>query len=141
MSALEWTPDHSIFVPVLDDEHKGMFEAMEGLRQLMVNGRLTAGGLKAMKEVVARATSHLTHEERLMRSSHYSAYDWHKRQHDTMRKRVTGFAGRAEQGDAAAATELLDFLKDWLRDHTGLHDRMMGAYLRNFSRAQDRSIS
>jgi hemerythrin len=138
---MEWTPDNSIFVPVLDDEHKGMFEALEALRQLMIDGRFTGDALKAMKAVVSRATSHLTHEERLMRSSQYSAYDWHKRQHDTMRRRVTAFAGRAEQGDAAAITEMLDFLQDWLRDHTGLHDRMMGAYLRNFSRAQGRSIS
>ncbi len=141
MSALEWTPEHSVFVPVLDDEHKAMFEAMEGLRQLMVKGRLTGDGLKAMKDVVARATTHLSHEERLMRSSRYSGYDWHKRQHDTMRKRVTQFTDRAEHGDAAAISELLDFLSDWLRDHTGLHDRMMGAYLRNFSRAQGRAIS
>jgi hemerythrin len=36
---------------------------------------------------------------------------------------------------------MVDFFRLWLRDHTGLHDRMMAAYLRNFGRAHDQAAS
>jgi len=38
------------------------------------------------------------------------------------------------EGDADGVSEAVDFCKGWLRDHTGLHDRMMSAYLRGYQR-------
>jgi hypothetical protein len=37
------------------------------------------------------------------------------------------------EGDAAAGLALVEYLTSWLRDHTRLADRMMGAALRNYS--------
>jgi hypothetical protein len=39
-----------------------------------------------------------------------------------------------ERGDPQAGFELVDYLSSWLRDHTRLADRMMGAFLRNRQR-------
>src|SRR5260370_33333581 len=80
------------------------------------------------------AEEHYRHEERLMRAMHYSSFEWHKRQHNAARKKSKPLPRRTEGGDAAAAEELLTFLSVWLRDHMGVADRMMGAYLRNYLR-------
>jgi hemerythrin len=80
------------------------------------------------------AEEHFRHEERLMRAMHYTAFAWHKSQHDAVRKRAKAAASRMEKGDSAAAGELLQFLSAWLRDHMSVADRMMGAYLRNYLR-------
>lgn len=71
-----------------------------------------------------------------MRSSRYPSYDWHKRQHDAARKRVAQFSARVDANETGAISEMASFLAAWLHDHTGLHDRMMAAYLRNYDRAR-----
>jgi hemerythrin-like metal-binding protein len=78
--------------------------------------------------------AHFAHEERLMRASRYSGYAWHLQSHDAARKRVRLAAERIGAGDASGVSELVDFCRGWLRDHTGLHDRMMSAYLRGYQR-------
>jgi hemerythrin len=73
-----------------------------------------------------------------MRGTRYLAFDWHRQQHETARKRLRQFAPLIEQGDGEAGHRLIEFLTHWLEDHTTVTDRMMGAYLRNQERAQIR---
>jgi hemerythrin len=69
-----------------------------------------------------------------MRQMRYEAYNWHKAQHDGVRRTIKRFVARAEEGDRRAGGDLLLYLADWMRDHTGVTDRMMTAHLRNFER-------
>jgi hemerythrin len=41
---------------------------------------------------------------------------------------------RIDAGQPVAAEELLAFLSEWLKTHTQVSDRMMGAYIRNVLR-------
>jgi hemerythrin len=70
-----------------------------------------------------------------MQASNYLSFAWHKQQHDAARKRLMHFAKRVEAGEDEAAVQLLEFLSSWMRDHVAVADRMMGAYLRNYSRS------
>ena len=130
---------HSVYIPKLDAEHKVIHEAVAELRQTIQEGALTEQARDALQALLYRLNAHLTGEERMMRTSDYPGYAWHKRQHDAVRNRVKGFTGRVADGDAGAMPEMLDFFRGWLRDHTGLHDRMMAAYLRNFERQRTKA--
>ena len=79
-------------------------------------------------------SKHFAHEERMMKSADVPDYEWHKMQHDTVRKRTTRFTGDLEQGNSAATMEMLEFLARWFKDHVSLTDRMMGAHVRNYER-------
>jgi hemerythrin-like metal-binding protein len=130
---------HSVFTPALDAEHRNISNAIEALRRM--SGEEGGGPLTFLRSLAERIEEHFAGEERLMRSSRYPSYDWHKRQHDAARKRVTEFAARAEANEAGAVSAAASFLAGWLRDHTGLHDRMMAAYLRNYERARGRAVA
>jgi hemerythrin len=69
-----------------------------------------------------------------MKAAHYAAYGWHKKQHDAVRWRVRRMVKRIDAGQPVAAEELLAFLSEWLKTHTQVSDRMMGAYIRNVLR-------
>lgn len=129
---------HSVFIPKLDDEHNRISQAIDEL-----NRTVAAGGEahEVLQDLVEDMSAHLAGEERLMRSSAYPAYAWHKHQHDAARKRLKQFSERINAGESAAVCEMVDFFRLWLRDHTGLHDRMMAAYLRNFGRANAQPAS
>jgi hemerythrin-like metal-binding protein len=104
---------------------------------------VAAGGEahEALQDLIEDMSAHLAGEERMMRSSAYPSYAWHKDQHDAARKKLQGFAERIGAGESGAVCEMVDFFRLWLRDHTGVHDRMMAAYLRNFARAQAQKAS
>ena len=128
---------HAVYNAKLDAEHRSVYEAAEELHQALA-ANAEVGDIRAVAHVlIQQINSHFAGEERMMRASGYPQYDWHKRQHDAIRKRMEEFPEWAEAGDCGRVSELLDFFQAWLRDHTGLHDVMMSAYLRNFERSHN----
>jgi hemerythrin len=127
---------HAVFIPEIDAEHKNIFRLADELREAVAIGAPADQSQPILRELIARAEDHFAHEERLMRATNYPAAVWHKGQHDTVRKRVKEFAPRIEAGERQAAPLLLEFLSDWLRNHTRLADCMMAAHVRNYERGQ-----
>ena len=123
-----------VYFPAFDAEHLELFNAMEDLSLALAGGAPAGAVQAAVRRLAEHVAAHFAHEERLMRASHYSGYAWHLQSHDAARKRVRMAADRVEAGDASGVSDLVDFCKGWLRDHTGLHDRMMSAYLRGYQR-------
>ena len=131
----KWSKMHAVFIPEIDAEHKDIFRLADELHQAVVGGAPADRAQAILRELMARGEDHFAHEERLMRSTQYLASAWHKRQHDTVRKRVNEFAPRIEGGERRAALLLLEFFSGWLRDHIRLADCMMAAHVRNYERA------
>ena len=134
MGSLQWTNSNAVFITEIDDEHKEIFEAVSNLQKVLSSGGPLLEIRKLTQRLVACTVEHFAHEERLMRASRYGSLRWHKQQHDSARSRVEQFVLRIEQGDTKAGLALIEYLKAWLRDHTRLADRMMGAFLRNQQR-------
>jgi hemerythrin len=136
MPLFKWTKAHAVFINEIDAQHRNLIRMADELHRAILAGAETSRTLELLKVLIAAAEDHFTYEERQMRSSQYSAYDWHRQQHDTVRKRINQFVPRIESGEAEAAMLLLEFLSDWLKEHINLTDRMMAAHLRNYYRLQ-----
>ncbi|MGA2116473.1 MAG: hemerythrin family protein [Bryobacteraceae bacterium] len=134
MRSLKWSTSHAVFVTEIDDEHKEIFEALSGLQAAISSPRPSPEIGKLTERLIASIVGHFAHEERLMRAALYSSRNWHKRQHDAAKRRVGQFVLQIERGDPKAGVELVGYLTAWLRDHTRLADRMLGAFLRNHRR-------
>src|SRR5579859_5813228 len=105
MRTLQWSQSHAVFISEIDDEHREIFEA------------LAAGDFSRLPHAIA---GHFAHEERLMQAARYSSMAWHKLQHDTARKRVKQFLQKIQAGDPKAAEALVEYLTNWLHNHTRL---------------------
>lgn len=141
MQPFKWNKKHEVFVPELDAEHRSLFRVAEELRTAVQVGSGQEHVGKLIAALGACVEDHLRHEERLMRASSYPAFEWHKQQHETLRKRVKAYSREVEAGDLGAVVPLVEFLAIWLKEHTGLADRMMSAYLRNYQRSHTRLVS
>ncbi|HUI57223.1 MAG TPA: hemerythrin family protein [Bryobacteraceae bacterium] len=131
MQHLKWSVSHAVFVTEIDDEHREIFDVVGKLQTALAAGATSMELREITERLIACAQGHFAHEERLMRASRYGSFAWHKRQHDTARRRVQQLVPQIDQGDSAAGAALVEFLTSWLRDHTRLADRMLGAFLRN----------
>jgi hemerythrin-like metal-binding protein len=134
MRTLKWTISNAVFVTEIDDEHKEIFEALAAFQKLSAEG----GGLpevrKACERLVTRMADHFAHEERLMRAARYDAEKWHRKMHLAARWRVEAFVDQLVEGSPEAAGELVEYLSEWLHNHTRVADKMMAAALRNHER-------
>jgi hemerythrin len=132
----KWTRVYAAFVPEIDAEHRALFRLGDELQQA-IEASADAERLNSIvQSIVTGLEDHFAHEERLMRSSHYPIYAWHKQQHDGARRRIKRLAASMSEGEGNAPLELAEYLAGWLKDHVGLTDRMFGAYLRNYDRLQ-----
>jgi len=133
MAALCWDTSHAVFVTEIDDEHQEIFAAVAAI-DIALDEAEPAEITRLVKLLLECIEDHFAHEERLMRAGRYDAYSWHKRKHDTARQRVAELGERVMQGDAEAGQALVQYLANWLEEHTRLADRMLGAFLRNHRR-------
>jgi hemerythrin-like metal-binding protein len=138
MPLFHWTKQYAVYVPEIDAEHRAIFTMGAELEQAAAAHAPKARLQEMFRALVADTEDHFTHEERLMREARYEAFDWHKKQHDGVRRRLKAYGKRIEANDREAPAELLQYLGHWLHDHTALTDRMLGARLRNFQRERRR---
>jgi hemerythrin-like metal-binding protein len=134
MGRFKWTSAHSVYLPEIDAEHRALFSLGAELQKGLDTGTELSDLRPTLVNLMASAEAHFKHEERIMKAAHYNAYAWHKKQHDAVRWRVRRLVKRIDAGQPVAAAELLEFLSDWLKTHTQVSDRMMGAYIRNVLR-------
>jgi hemerythrin-like metal-binding protein len=134
MSLFKWSKAHSVYLPEIDAEHRAIYQLGDELHKAVLAGADSAVLQPILVNLRETTEQHFRHEERLMRAIHYTAFDWHKRQHDAVRKRAKAAARRVAGGDSAAAGELVEFLSEWERGHMAVADRMMSARLRNYLR-------
>jgi len=134
MSLFKWSNEHSVYLPEMDAEHRGLFRLGAELHKGILAGRDFEQLKPILLNLLEAAEEHFHHEERLMSAVRYSAFQWHKKQHDTVRKKAKQLLKRIEAGDAGAPMELIKFLDSWLVDHMSISDRMMGAFIRNYLR-------
>jgi hemerythrin-like metal-binding protein len=138
MQLFHWKKSNTVFTPAIDDEHKTIFQATGELQQALHTRAPLFQVQEILHRLIACTEDHFAHEEKLMRGARYLAFDWHRQQHDAVRKRLRTYGPLVEQDDREAGHQLVEFLTRWLDDHTAVTDRMMGAYLRNQERAQIR---
>ena len=135
MRLFQWNTANAVYLAEVDAEHRAIYQAAGELHQASMGSAPAERILEILRSLIAHSEDHFAHEERLMQTSNYEAYAWHKQSHDTARKRLAEFAARMEAGSTGEVEELLEFLSGWLRDHVGVADRMMSAYVRNYQRA------
>src|SRR6185369_6909212 len=107
MPLFKLTKSQSCFFTEIDAQHRNLYLLANELHRAMLGGAENSRILEALRALIAAAEEHFAFEERLMRSTRYSAYAWHKQQHDTVRKRANQFVPQIENLDPAAAPLLI----------------------------------
>lgn len=134
MQLFKWTKAHAVFLPQVDAEHRNLFRLAEELHHAVEAGAEATRIQADLQSLITTIDEHFSHEERLMKAAACESYQWHKQQHDTVRKKAKKLTAEFAAGDSSAPNAFLEFLSHWFRDHMALSDRMMGAQVRNRDR-------
>jgi len=125
-----WKPSYELGIPEIDLDHRklvGMInELYEAIKQ--AHGHELIG--QTIDRLLEYAHRHFDTEESFMRASRYPGIEAHESEHQAFREQVKVMAARCCEGKCPPTIEMMNFLRDWLRDHVTTTDKELGKYLK-----------
>jgi hemerythrin len=119
-----WDNSYVIGIPEIDEQHRLLFDMIEGLAEV-AEGRSSSDGMTdTMGKLVALARSHVQYEETLASRHPDKAYEAVAREHADFLKKIEGLARLLETAPVDALHTTVEFLKDWVIDHTLIEHRL-----------------
>lgn len=130
--AIEWTPNLTVGVASIDDEHKKLFEMADQLFEAGRNNK-TKEFISEMLDFLDKYTKkHFQSEETYMKSISYPGFDDQKKKHTdfiaSLAKLKADFV--ASGGNILVILNANQMVVDWLLKHISIEDKKIGDYAR-----------
>lgn len=129
MAFIEWTEKSMVNIVKVDAQHKKLFEILNRLHASVVEGKEQSELIDILDQLIEYTVEHFETEEELFLDHGFPGYEEHKAAHDQLTATAVELQGKLKGGSATLSFEVLDFLHDWLMDHTLGLDKEMGPYL------------
>lgn len=130
MPFANWTPELAVGLAVVDQQHQGLFEAVNALHDAMQAGKGREELGRVLRFLRQYVLDHFKAEEAMMVASGYPNYEKHRRIHEALTAQVTDLDAKFSRGATMLSIEVLHFLRDWLVQHIQIEDRALGAWIR-----------
>lgn len=133
MNTFTWTPEYSVGVQIIDEQHQHFFAIANKLFELAHAGTPSRDAVTALfGELGDYALYHLSTEESFFRELKYEDAQAHIAAHDEYRARVAGhFSDALSAPDAnlaAVAEEMATYSSAWLQNHIMVMDKQYTAF-------------
>lgn len=129
MPLFNWSPDFSVGIAAMDEEHRKLIDLINRLFDAMKEGR----GRDVMEPVftglVEYTQTHFSDEEALMARYEYPGLAAQKEEHRLLVQSVSDKYQKFKSGSLMISIELMNFLRDWLTNHIMKSDRLYGEFL------------
>ena len=129
MPLFQWTPELSVNVKEIDNQHKQLVNLINLLHDSMKSGKGKDVMGKVLNDLTDYTVYHFGTEERLFQKYGYIEYPQHKKEHDDLTKQVLDVKSKFEVGQTTVTIEVMNFLKDWLNNHIKHSDKKYSAFL------------
>ncbi|WP_421170143.1 bacteriohemerythrin [Aeromonas dhakensis] len=127
---LHWNEAFMVQVPSMDNQHLGLFEAMNRLYQAVIDKSPAQLRKQRLDELLKLAIQHFADEERVMEQAGYPELRRHKQEHARLLAELDTLMQRNGPDDEEFNMELLVFLKNWLLNHISKVDKQYSGTLR-----------
>ncbi len=134
---LMWTDNLSVGVKNFDDDHKRMIRMINELHGAIEDvddaGRIAEDEVEiALHRLENYIQYHCLEEERLMEQTGYPELRDHRKEHQGFNAKIAEMALRFRGSqDPNHATELMQFMYDWLTEHIFVTDRKYSSHLQS----------
>jgi hemerythrin len=128
---IEWTPQLSVGVKQLDDEHKKLIAFLNDLHAGMVAGHGDDVLGPILEGLVKYTRTHFDNEEALLRTHGYPGFSAHLLEHERLAAVVLAKQAQFKSGGGGAMLNIttMQFLRSWLLDHVEGTDKKYTAFL------------
>lgn len=130
--SISWRAELEIGVPEIDNQHKGLVEALNSFLTACRNGQ----GMSELKSILEfldnYVVQHFNDEEKLQVESCYPEYELHRQQHLDLISRMDCLKKEFNSNSVPDISHILAMnstLVEWLVKHIAGSDKRLGRYL------------
>ncbi len=130
---MPWTPNLSVGVKLIDDEHKMWFEKAEKLFEAGKNNQAKEYVGELLQFLDDYTKKHFADEEKYMLSIHYPGYDEQKKAHTLFIQQLTKLQEdyKTSGGNLLVIINANQMVVDWLTKHISNMDKKIGEFAKN----------
>lgn len=129
MPFITWTDQIEINIEEIDNQHKKLFHHLNLLYDYVISNADRKTLIRVLDELVDNTVLHFKTEEGYMQEYNYPKFTEHKEEHDKLTKQVVDLQKEFHEGGETISLEMMDFLHDWLKNHTAGTDKRFGNYI------------
>ncbi len=116
MAIAIWSSRFETGIPIIDTQHKALFEAVNKLADSFKAGTSAAQVKASMDFLVKYTVEHFQTEEKYMREIDYPKLTSHMAEHAQLVAKAQGLQAKLAEGKPVTV-EVTTFLADWLKHH------------------------
>jgi hemerythrin len=137
MTLLRWRDSLSLNAPIIDADHKRLFELLSRIRFLDLAGDDPQAIGDALSELLLYTQTHFRREERLMELGTYPGLEAHRCIHRKFTGKVAEIAARFRANPTEfRVREVCELLAEWLVDHVLGEDMKIKPYVAHLPECQ-----
>lgn len=123
MATIEWKSEWDTGIPVLDEQHREMFNTCVEMIEAIRNDRYYDFS-EVIPIIVSYVGTHFKTEESIMEEYQYPQMEEHKKIHADMYRRSRSLIGSTTLDEIVP-----NFLIEWLINHVDVEDRLLARYI------------
>jgi len=117
MALFQWNNSFSVKNVEIDNQHKKLVTLINQLHEAMGQGKSREVLGAIFNDLVTYTKSHFKFEENCMLDKKYLDYTAHRLEHQKLTNQVLKLKQEFDSGKVVISIDLLNFLKDWLKNH------------------------
>ncbi len=131
MALFEWKESYSVGVKEIDSQHKMLVSRLNELFEAMRNREAHEVIADIVKGLADYVGVHFSFEESLMKKYGYPELLTHQKEHQAFAEKVGDFQVKHKAGHLMLSMEVMNFLKDWLKNHIMGTDKKYSAFFKS----------
>lgn len=129
MKYIKWAPQFAVGIDEIDRDHQRLIGLLNQLHTAVSQGRADNLLEQMLCDLNDYARQHFAYEEALMSRYKYPHRQEHLYRHDEFREELRELAAKDSNMKTILSIELLEFLKEWVKDHILREDVKMSKYI------------
>jgi hemerythrin-like metal-binding protein len=128
---MPWNTSFSVNIKTLDAQHTRLVGMLNALSDAVRRNEADAMLALLLDGLLRYTEAHFAEEEALMAKHNFPGLIAHRADHEALTSRVQEFRREFAAGNREIATDLLQFMREWLTEHILKTDQGYSAYLRS----------
>jgi len=133
MPFMQWTEMLTIDGDVVDEQHRGLFDAVNAFHEAVAQGHESEAVARTLDYLHAYGERHFSDEERLLADAKFPRLEPHRRQHEQFLQQILAFRGQLLEGGSGLGHSMSQFLGSWLVNHIMVADKAYASFLNGSS--------
>ncbi len=131
MAKLLWKSQYETGIPIIDEQHKRLFELLEQVQDAVASGNTQEEIRDLVQALMADTREHFRTEEAIMAHHGFPDLLAHIREHELLMEKLEDLHHRFEENQDSMALMMSTFMGGWLRHHINEGDFSYAQFIKS----------